>query len=38
MLLLINDAKIRDILCHLGETASYLNQIHVSTKYINEIV
>ena len=31
MLLSINDAKIRDILCHLSEAASYLNRIHVST-------
>ena len=31
MLLFINDAEIRDILCHLSEAASYLNRIHVST-------
>ena len=31
MLLFINDAEIRDILCHLSEAASYLNHIHVST-------
>ena len=31
MLLFINDAEIRDILCHLSEAASNLNHIHVST-------
>ena len=31
MLLFINDAEIRDILCHLSEAASNLNRIHVST-------
>ena len=31
MLLFINDAEIRDILCHLCVAASYLNHIHVST-------
>ena len=31
MLLFINDAEIRDILCHLSEADSYLNHIHVST-------
>ena len=31
MLLFINDAEIRDILCYLSEAASYLNRIHVST-------
>ena len=31
MLLFINDAEIRDNLCHLSEAASYLNRIHVST-------
>ena len=31
MLLFINDAEIRDILCHLSEAASYLNRIYVST-------
>ena len=30
MLLFINDAEIRDILCHLSEAASNLNRIHVS--------
>ena len=30
MLLFINDAQIRDILCHLSEAASILNRIHVS--------
>ena len=38
MFLFLNDAEIRDILCHLSEAASNLNQIHVSTKYNNEIV
>ena len=38
MLLFLNDAEIRDIHCHLSEAASYLNRIHVSTKYNNEIV
>ena len=38
MLRFLNDAEIRDIVCHLGEAASYLNRIHVSTKYNNEIV
>ena len=38
MLLFISDADIREIYCHLGEAASYLNRIHVSTKYNNEIV
>ena len=31
MLLFINDAEVRDILCHLSEAASILNRIHVST-------
>ena len=31
MLLFINDAEIRDILCHLSEAASNVNRIHVST-------
>ena len=31
MLLFINDAEVRDILCHLSEAASNLNRIHVST-------
>ena len=31
MLLFINDAEIRDILCHLSEAASNLNPIQVST-------
>ena len=30
MLLFINDAEIRDILCHLSEASSILNRIHVS--------
>ena len=30
MLLFINDAEIRDILCHLSEAASNLNRIQVS--------
>ena len=30
MLLFINNAEIRDILCHLSEAASFLNRIHVS--------
>ena len=34
MLLFINDAEIRDILCHLSEAASNLNHIQVST-FIN---
>ena len=37
MLLFINDAEIRDILCHLSEAASNLNRIQVSTP-INEIL
>ena len=36
MLLFINDAEIRDILCHFSEAASNLNRIQVSTT-INEI-
>ena len=31
MVLFINDAEIRDILCHLSEATSILNRIHVST-------
>ena len=31
LLLSINDAEIRDIICHLDEAASNLNRIHVST-------
>ena len=31
MLLFINDAEIRDILCHLSEATSLLNRIHVSS-------
>ena len=31
MLLLINDADIRNIICHLNEAISNLNRIHVST-------
>ena len=38
MLRFLNDSEIRDIVCHLGEAASYRNGIHVSTKYNNEIV
>ena len=38
MLLFINDAEIRDILCHLSEAASNLNRIHVSkTTYRRKI-
>ena len=36
MLLFINDAEIRDILCHLSEAASNLHRIQVSTT-TNEI-
>ena len=31
LLLFINDAETRGILCHLSEAASNLNRIHVST-------